>query len=376
MSKTSDAVAKKKTAKKTSEKQTKSQRVQSKFSPLVLLFAIIVCGLTILIFYIGFSKTIIYVDLVESVEKYDFSYGIDDVDPQIITVEVSDLSEYKDFDTAESVQGVATGIVTIYNHYSANQPLVQTTRLLSEEGILFRTNETVTVPAGGSVTVEVYADEPGEQGDIEPTKFEIVALWDGLKNDIYAVSEDTMTGGIVTSGAVTNKNVKRAKEFASKELLKTAAKMIEEDNNITGEVDKDAMIVEIIEQTVSPEIGDISDEITLETTANVTAFVFDKAKLTELITNDTGTGLDAKKLTYSLEDNGGNVSIVGSIPLLTENSTSLEGLDVNNLTSKTEEQIVKYLEAKDEVNSVDIKFSPFWLQTSPPRSENIKLEAK
>ena len=48
---------------------------------------------------------------------------------------------------ATAVEAKAGGTVTLINETDADQPLVATTRLLSEEGVLFRLDEGTTVPA-------------------------------------------------------------------------------------------------------------------------------------------------------------------------------------------------------------------------------------
>ena len=94
----------------------------------------------------------------------------------------------------EVAGGTSSGMVSIINNFSKNQPLVARTRLLSKEGVLFRIAKGVTVPAKGSVQVAVYADKEGPTGDISPSTFTIPGLWTGLQDKIYAKSETAMQG--------------------------------------------------------------------------------------------------------------------------------------------------------------------------------------
>jgi hypothetical protein len=44
------------------------------------------------------------------------------------------------------------------------------------------------------------------------------------------------------------------------------------------------------------------------------------------------------------------------------------------MTNKTAEQVKQYLENFAEVQSVEVKISPFWVKTTPFIKENIKIE--
>lgn len=349
------------------------QRVHSHFSPLVALFAVMAIAVGGIIFYIAFSKTNITVTVVPETDDFVFSYATDEVDAQVVSKELEDSFTFSDFTKSEEeVSGTATGTVTIYNTYSADQPLVRTTRLLSETGVLFRTDQTVTVPSGGSIDVKVNADEAGATGDIEPTKFEIVALWDGLKDQIYAESTEAMSGGIVKSGVVTQEAIDQARKKAEQQLRKTASKELADDPNITNAISAEDMIIDIIDQTVDAEVGEPANEIVVDTNTTVSGYAFDKRKLTDLLIKDTGIEISGKGIEYEISDDAGQAYIKGTIQVPAQ-GTVMEGIEVEQLTNKSAEQIRRYLESFDEVKDVVITFSPFWIKTSSPSAKNIQV---
>lgn len=349
------------------------QRVHTHFSPLVGMFAVTAVAVGVLIFYIAFSKTVITVTVNPQLEDFVFSYPVDDVDAQVVSAELEDSFTYTDFtESTEETTGTATGTVTIYNNYSADQPLVRTTRLLSESGVLFRTDETVTVPAGESVEVAVYADQPGSEGDIKPTTFEIVALWDGLKDQIYAESTEAMTGGIVRTGTVTEEALEEAQKKAEQQLRRKAAEQLAEDSNVTNTIEADDVLITVTEQTTDPKAGEPANEITIDTEATATAYAFDKRKLVDLLTQETGSDVTDKKLQYEIIDKAGQAYIQGTVKI-PKSATGLNDLDTSQLTSKSAEQIQSYLESFDEVSNVDTTFSPFWINTSSPSAKNIEV---
>jgi hypothetical protein len=79
------------------------------------------------------------------------------------------------------VQKKASGRIVIYNnHNSSPQRLVKNTRFETPEGLIYRINESVTVPGAkieggekvpGSVEAEVMADIPGQKYNIGLTDF-------------------------------------------------------------------------------------------------------------------------------------------------------------------------------------------------------------
>jgi uncharacterized protein with FMN-binding domain len=70
----------------------------------------------------------------------------------------------------------AQGTVQIASSYPAALTLVKTTRLLTSDGKVYRLSQEVIVPARGSVSASVYADQNGSAFAIGPTAFSIPGL--------------------------------------------------------------------------------------------------------------------------------------------------------------------------------------------------------
>lgn len=347
------------------------QRIQRFFSPLIIGYGVIVLLVLAFIFYVAFSKTTIIVTLAQSADTATFSYTAKELAGEVITTPVSHQIEFTDYE-GESEDAIARGNVSIINNYSTDQPLVKTTRLLSEDGVLFRTDETVTVPAGGSVTVSVYADQVGASGNIEPTKFEIVALWDGLKDNIYAESATAMTGGIIKRVTLTDTLAEQAELQATTELPRAAAADLQT-KTTNGTVDPTLVMLEETTTSVNPAIGETSNTISATTTTTASTIVFDPAALTTLISADYPTG-DITKLTYKLEKNNDDILVItGSVPLPI-NEPSLNFIRRADLTNKTPQQIQDALLAYDQVTAVVVQITPFWATRSPSLEQQIHLE--
>lgn len=354
---------------------TNTQRIHRHFSPLIIVFLVAVIGVAGIIFYIAFSKTTITVTVAPAVDKYAFTYTAADLDADAITIPVDATYSYTDTSgagqaasTAET--GTAKGTVTIENHYSAAQPLVKTTRLLSTSGVLFRTDETVTVPAGGSVTVPVYADQAGATGDIAPSKFEIVALWSGLKDKIYATSSSAMTGGVVYHTVVTDDLLKAASQAASIAAKADAYAAIKQQVQTTATgLTAETINFTITNQTASPAVGAATDVITVHTIGTATGIGFDLAKLANLIQHDTDQAVDPATIQYTTTGS----TLTGAVAI-TPTEPTLDFIDVTKLTNKTADEVDAYLGTFKPVEADSIHFSPFWLTHTPPLTRQIELK--
>ncbi len=106
----------------------------------------------------------------------------------------------------ETVEKKASGEIVIFNKHSSNpQVLIQNTRFETPEGLIFRTNQSVTVPGTqekdgeiipGQVRVKVFADKTGEKYNIGLTDFTVPGF-KGLPQfkNFFARSASEMTGG-------------------------------------------------------------------------------------------------------------------------------------------------------------------------------------
>lgn len=123
---------------------------------------------------------------------------------QIVTIS-KDIQKTVTSTGQTSVQKKASGTVVIFNNTSSSQKLVATTRLQTPEGLIFRLNTAVTVPAKqivsgtavpGSVSVVATADLAGDKYNVGLKDFTIPGFKGDPKfNQIYARSKTPMAGG-------------------------------------------------------------------------------------------------------------------------------------------------------------------------------------
>ncbi|MBI5037911.1 MAG: baseplate J/gp47 family protein [Candidatus Kerfeldbacteria bacterium] len=353
-----------------------------------------------LIVYFSFSKTEIRVTLNPVPETNTLSVNVAPADqvPTFSSPAVPGSVISREYEKSASIvlegEGTeqpaqATGTVTIYNNWSDTQVLAATTRLLTPDGVLFRIKERVDIPAGESVeNVAVYADQAGPQGNIKPTRFIIPGLWEGLQDDIYAESTETMTGGLRTVRILTQQDVANARDDVLNDIKNDAIAELGGDSAAVGTgmtISPDAIDVTALETLSTPEAGEEASTFTVTVSARVVIVAYDQTRLTELLQTNFESELTAEvrvapdaapEITmsvksYDLEKKVANLTASFSQHVIPRLDNPI--FDREKLINKDEQEIREYFSHFDEVQSVSVRFSPFWVRQSPGLTDHIAV---
>lgn len=282
-----------------------------------------------------------------------------------------------------SIDGVAGGEVTLINETGEDQVLIPTTRLLTSDGVLFRIKSRVNVPAHGKIKTDAYADKPGADGDIGPSKFTIPGLSADLQKVIYALSDSAMTGGTVSSGVISQDDIEKAENGLRDELTQQAkgelAKTI--DPKWSGQ----AFVVETMSRSVSAAIGETAPGVTVRLTLRVREAGFDKDKALALAMEDLKRGLTSERELLGADLNHAEFSLSSADPktstaslrisLKGQSQVSLSGpsFDPANLKGKSLSDVQDYFSGVEGVQKVDVVFNPFWIKRMPDLADHIKI---
>lgn len=132
--------------------------------------------------------------------------GAGELGYELLTLEATGERQVKASGT-EEVSERAVGSIFIYNSdQKGTQRLIKNTRFESPDGLIYRIEESVEVPAAttdakgavvpGVITAEVFADGTGEQYNIGPARFTVPGLKDTAQfNTVYGESTVAMAGG-------------------------------------------------------------------------------------------------------------------------------------------------------------------------------------
>jgi len=282
--------------------------------------------------------------------------------------------------------GIAEGTVTLHNETSLDQPLIATTRLLTSDGILFRLKDRVLVPAGGTVTAEVYADEEGAKSDIGPTKFTIPGLNETKQAVIYATSEVAMSGGVKKIGSVSQEDIDKAKKLLLEDLKSSAeAALVDQvDQTLT------LAIYDVADPayTVGAEIGEEVSDFTLSASVTVVGVFVSPEEVNKLASDvlmsraiDDAEYIEpsdaAPAVTLSSYDAADNtaeleVTYTGRATINPESKQ----LDKIAFYGKTKDEVRRYLLSLDHVYGVDVHLRPAWTQTIPHVADHVDVVVK
>lgn len=273
----------------------------------------------------------------------------------------------------------ANGKVTIINNYSSNQPLIATTRLLTPDGILFRTTETVTVPAGGKLEVSVEADEVGKKYAIGPSKFTIPGLWEGLQDKIYATSDAPMTLENITIKTITPADLENAKQTLLKKIITSAKKDYGNSENYL------IIKTEILSTNASNQVGDQAASFNFSVEANVIIIQFPIQGMHTIATNNLKLAVpdnqrylsfNPDSLVYQLK----RLDPDGDSATITVTISGLANADIESLFDKKEilglakPDVEKYFKELGGIETVQVNFSPAWVKSVPPLEDHVLIE--
>lgn len=324
----------------------------------------------------------------------------------------------------------AEGQLTIINAAREEWPLIERTRFMSSEGIVFRSQEGVIVPAatpkagGGSLpgrlTIEVVADEfdryrqpVGERGNLEPTQFILPALSAYNQKRIWAESTAPMTGGTTAySTLVLEADIEAAKNqleenlglIAKSELQSRLEEMNQKNQTHLVLLDDPQYISTTLQEVRVPENLEGSEKEKFEVYAQVLVkgVAYDSESLFHFLQKEMEKrahpdmqvrpdSIDPDQIQYDFVDKTaqldhlqetGQVKLTVTVSGIQEyviDSSAEAGL---RFSQKVKEKIINlpvekarlYLENLPEVEEVDIQMWPIWLKKIPRLSEKIEVE--
>jgi hypothetical protein len=362
-------------------------------------FGFLTLALVIAVFYFSFSYLTITItpneekvsgNLIIDVYDGDKSFTAGEKDKSISgVVKKIDLEKTQTFSaTGEKIiKESAIGKVTIINNYTKDQPLRATTRLLTPDQKLYRIKNMVTVPASGSVEVEIYPDNPKDVTDLSSTKFTIPGLWPGLQDKIYAESKEAIKSDQPTKKYITADDIKNAKQNLQDALLAEAK------GDVRAKYSEfDQVISDINDESVDAKVDAFANEekdqfsITMKVPVLVIAFKnqdilpLAKKKLEGYLPDDRElTEFDGSKITYSVSSYDLNLNMATlnasfNGKMVMKNNT--DAIDRNKLVGLSEVQISDYLNRLPEIAGYEIKFSPAFVKKAPDMADRIKVEIK
>lgn len=350
------------------------------------------------IFYFSFVKLTIYVTPKKErisdkliVNIYNNEEGADFSSREYVkgVVERIPVKEKRTYAAtgAEVIGEGISGKVEIINNYTQSQPLIATTRLLSSDGKLFRIKEKIVVPAGGSIEVEIYADEPSQEMAIGPTEFTVPGLWAGLQDKIYAKSDKAFVFSAQTKKYIQqvdiDKNIQDLKSILIKKIEEQFKQGYKGYDKVIYEIDKNSIEVE-----VGAKVGEEKEEfdILIGATVSIAGLKSEeigkmaREKLVSVIPNNKKlVDFDKEKIEYSLGNynfDSGVATIEASFvgTMVFKNPDDI--VNREKIVGLSEDQLRDYLVNLNKFEDFEIIFSPTFIKKAPSLVDKIKIKVK
>ncbi len=337
-----------------------------------------------------------------------------------VTTEIEKVFTYQS--TGKNAEGGqnAKGIITVLNTSPNDWPLVPKTRFQTAEGIVYRIDRSVTIPAGsvdhpGTLDLEVIADpldsfdQPvGERGNIKAeTKFFLPALSAENQKKLYAIGKTDFAGGVT--------NIIK---FISKDDVEGAKAKMESDLKDSGEVElksviskknesqgtnlvlmtgKDLMEFGKVNIQIPPNIENQKlESFDVKGKVVVSGIAYNKDDMMSILKRELQMKKNPEKSLANIDEDSFSYKIVENdknAQKITITAT-IQGVEVYELSPKKEngERLVKKIKesivgkeiqvARDfiqnlpEIEKVEIESWPAWAPTLPSVPDNIKIEIK
>lgn len=350
-----------------------------------LIALVVVAGCGLVLYAFAGAKVTITPMMNAATVASDFSAtaGTGDLPFQLVTVEKV-MSSNVPAESTVTANDPASGKIAITNRQTSTQALIKNTRFQTPAGLVFRIRDSVSIPAGGTITVMVYADEAGVKYNIGPTTFTIPGLKGSTAyNQVTAVSDAPMEGGF------TGTRPSVAQATKDKQYADIQAKLTTDlAKEITAKIPEGYVLLpgaSFTEYAPQSDAAGASGTVTLTEKGTVTAVIFPASALAQSIAfKSVGTysgqpvtlgdvsGLSVKPVQPSIAPDAaqfdfnltGNVTIVWHV-----DAEKIAGAVAGK--SRGDAQIA--LTSFPEVDKATLVLRPFWANSFPGDPAKIKV---
>ncbi len=366
------------------------------YKRLAIAFGVLVLLLVVGVLYFTMVKVTISVALNEqslneqaSVQVYDRPQDFAMPDKavrglvKLVAIEQSKLYQVSGNDI---IGEEVIGQITLYNKYNKSQPLVASTRLLSASGKLYRLKNSVTVPAGGQVVADVYADEAKPESAVGAEQFTLPGLWEGLQDKIYGQSQ---VGAIKYQQKlrriVTQDDIDKALVDLKQVLLD---KVKADFDNAYDDYDYKLYQLDdtSLKFAVTGKVGEEKEQlpVTMKGVVEVVAFNSEQAQeiakaesTAKLSAGQDLVQLDSQNLKYTLNkfDTSMVMAEVGlNYDIKTRANSKASIIDKNKIIGLSEDQLKQYLNSLKDIKVYNIEFFPSFIKQVPRLTDRIEIK--
>lgn len=290
----------------------------------------------------------------------------------------------------------ARGVIRVYNNYSTTPVnLIRHTRFRSACGKEFRTPVAISIPGKrhdgrnwvpGSLDVEVIAIKPGNKFNIEPTAFSVPGLsGTALFTAITGRSDKSMTGGEISEiGKVTQEDLDLAKNLLVKRATDGCLDKLRDYQGFY--ISEELVDVSILESFANVGVGTKVREFNFQVKTSCRTIGFQKGAIRNFALDYLYNKINKEKLivpeslkiNYSLKNKDINQEkMTLSLVLTAETYLAIDKVAIENkLIGRSRASVRRALEGWSGINTVDVNFWPFWVESVPENLDRVDIKLK
>lgn len=297
------------------------------------------------------------------------------------TIEVTRQGSLTAQATGRSIGGEpARGEITVVNELNRNQPLVVRTRFQSPDGKILRAQSGIVVPAGGTTTVQVVADEGGTDGNVKRgTRLSIPGLQSTTA--VYGRVDTNLTGGTAADDTtVSGSDVDRAKSRLGRQLAEEGLAEAKEKLPVGQTLNPEVTAVSVLSSSTDPAVDTAAKEFTVRGSVRITYFAYDEKVLRRLVEEDLkakvpgGTTLvEQREERFAVEESS-DQELDTSLVIETFTAPGLSEEDIaDEIAGKSEEEAKRIITGNGQATGVMVDLWPFWVRSIPGDAAKVTV---
>ncbi len=312
----------------------------------------------------------------------------------------------------------SSGTITIVNKSGTERTLIATTRFQTEDGIVFRIQNDVTVPSGteaapATVDVAVVADTVdangspvGVRGNVDPTNFFLPGLKEDSRATLYGQSSVAMSGGTseivmhITEDDLKAAQVELENQLKDMALADLRKEILSEGNSVgsTLKLLEDSETLSFGSPNISLPynlVGQEQDSFEVTGSVHLSGVGYDSEGLYSILKTEIVSVQTPGKQLVSIDRDSISLQVLNADPAndtykVTAQIQGVEEYQIDpdleggaelskkikeHIAGKTIQEAEDYIQNLPEVNSVTVSVWPVWSPTIPSLPDNIKIKS-
>ncbi|MDP1845391.1 MAG: hypothetical protein Q8L09_01420 [Candidatus Moranbacteria bacterium] len=299
--------------------------------------------------------------------------------------------------TARKVEDFGKGTVKIKNIWKKDFFLQTGAQLVQGESPetvgtalknIFLLDSEVNVPANGEIEALITAKNKGLAGNIPSGKFYFLRMSKWNRERIWAENESEFSGGEIETKIVTEDDINQAVQKTAEELGKIEMEKIKTKLSPEEKVSPGLTRVEILESRASVAPETVAGNFQVFVRGKVASIVYSEKELKDAAlsrfkaqvgASQEISSIDETSIKYELSDisnTDGKAEVNVIVPAVLMSKLSSKMLDKKAIIGYNESALRERYAKFPEIDSIDVKFFPFWVKSVPSFESQVGFEIK